>query len=135
MSLSCSLEMSSPFGPTIFTIWRNRRKKWRPGIACCGMCCTRDLQLQWNHVSWFTGRVLHRWGTKCEQNVLMVCSTCLQVPPPIKWLAGHNSAKLYSPRFAVKGIFKKADGTWIDDQDWLRLNRPAEQLYLYQKAA
>jgi hypothetical protein len=46
---------------------------------------------------------------------------------------------------------KNADGTWIDDKDWLRLNRTnndashqitalterqaAEQLYLYQQAA
>jgi hypothetical protein len=66
--LSCSLEISLPFGPTIFTIWRNRRKKWRPGIVCCGICCMRDLQLQCNHVSWFTGRFLHRWGTKCSTN-------------------------------------------------------------------
>jgi hypothetical protein len=76
-----------------------------------------------------------------KQNVLIVCSTCLQVPPPpIKWLVDHSPAKLFS-----------ADGTWIDDKDWLRLNRPnyvasyqltalterqaAEQLYLYQQAA
>jgi hypothetical protein len=36
-----------------------------------------------------------------KQNVLMVCSTCLQdPPPPIKWLVEHNSAKLCSHRFA-----------------------------------
>jgi hypothetical protein len=54
----------------------------------------------------------------------MVCSTCLQEvpPPPIKWLVEHNYAKLYSHQFAVKGLLKKADGTWIDDKDWLHLN-------------
>jgi hypothetical protein len=84
-----------------------------------------------------------------KQNVLMVCSPCLQVPPPpIKWLVDHNSVKLYNHQFTVKGILKKADDTWIDDKDWLRLNCPsydtsyqitaltekqaAEQLYLYQ---
>jgi hypothetical protein len=52
--------------------------------------------------------------------------------------------------FAVKGILKNADGTWIDDKDWLRMNRAncvasyqiaalterqaAEQLYLYHQA-
>jgi hypothetical protein len=87
-----------------------------------------------------------------KQNVLMFCSTCLQVPPsPIKWLVEHNSAKLYSHRFAVSGILKKADGTWIDNKDCLHFNHPnhdaryqitaltekqaAEQLYLYQQAA
>jgi hypothetical protein len=87
-----------------------------------------------------------------KQNVLKVCSTCLQVPPPPnKWLVDHNPAKLFSHRFVVKGILKSEDGTWIDKTEWLRLNRPdydasyqitvpnerqaAEQLYLYQQAA
>jgi hypothetical protein len=87
-----------------------------------------------------------------KHNVLMFFSTCSQVPPPhIKWLVDHNPAKLFSRRFTVKGILKKTDGTWIDNKDWLRLNRPnydasyqitaltekqaAEQLYLYQQAA
>jgi hypothetical protein len=65
---SCLLEMSLPFEPTIFTIWKNRRKKRRPGIVWYGMCCMRDLQLQWNHVSGFTGRVLHSWGTRYATN-------------------------------------------------------------------
>jgi hypothetical protein len=86
-----------------------------------------------------------------KQNVLMVCSTCLQVPPPpIKWLVDHNPATLFSHRFAVKGILNNADSTWIEDKDWLRLNRPtydasyqttapterqaSEQLYLYQQS-
>jgi hypothetical protein len=45
-------------------------------------------------------------------------------PPPIKWLVDHNSFKLYSHQFVVKGILNKADGTWIDDKDWLRLSFP-----------
>jgi hypothetical protein len=72
-------------------------------------------------------------------------------PTPIKWLVEHNSAKLYFHQLAVKGILKKADGPWIDDKDWSRLNRRtydasyqitaitekqvAEQLYLYHQAA
>jgi hypothetical protein len=92
----------------------------------------------------------HLGNKLCQkQNVLMVCYTCLQVPPPpTKWLVYHNPAKLFSRWF---GILKNADGTWIDDKDWLRLNRPnydasyqitalterqaTEQLYLYQQAA
>jgi hypothetical protein len=73
------------------------------------------------------------------------------VPPPsITWLVDNNPAKLFRHRFAVKGILKNADGTWIEDKDWLCLNRPiydasyqitaltekqaSEQLYLYQQA-
>jgi hypothetical protein len=53
-----------------FAIWAKyfHYLDWRPGIVCYGMCCMRDLQLRWNHVSWFTGRVLHSWGTRCERN-------------------------------------------------------------------
>jgi YD repeat-containing protein len=82
----------------------------------------------------------------------MVCSTCLQVlPSPIKWLVDHNPAKLFSHQFGVNGILKNAHGTWIENKDMLRLNRPnydasyqitalterqaAEQQYLYQQAA
>jgi hypothetical protein len=70
---------------------------------------------------------------------------------PIKWLVDHNPATLFSHQLAAKGILKNADGTWIDNKGWLRLNRPnydesyqitalterqtAEQLYLYQQAA
>jgi hypothetical protein len=105
----------------------------------------------WTLVHWTCPTQL---GNKvCNKpNVLMVCSTCLQVPPPtIKWLVDHNSAKFYSHWFAITGILKKAVGTWIDDKDCLRLNHPncdasyqittltekqtTEQLYLYQQAA
>jgi hypothetical protein len=156
MSLNCSLEMSLPFGPTIFTIGKNRRKKWRPGIVCYGMCCMRYEKPP---VTMEPCKLVHwtcptQMGNKVcnKQNVLMVCSTCLQVSPPfIKLLVDHNPAKLFSDQFAVKGILKNPDGTWIEDKDWLRLNRPIydasnqitaltekqadEQLYLYQQAA
>jgi hypothetical protein len=75
--------------------------------------------VHWTHPTQLGNKVCN------QQNVLIVCYTCLQVPPPpIKWLVDHNSAKLYSHWIAVKGILKNADGTWIDDKDWLGLNRP-----------
>jgi hypothetical protein len=69
--------------------------------------------------------------------VVIIIVQIISHPPPIKWLVDHN--------------LKNADGTWIDDKNWLCLNRPnydasyqitglierqaPEQLYLYHKAA
>jgi hypothetical protein len=124
MSLtSCSLEMSLQFRPTIFTIWRDRRRKWIPGTDVLYEKPPVTMELC-KLVHWMCPTQLGNMVCN-KQNVLMVCSTCLQVPPPpIKWLVDHNSAKFYSHRFTVKGILKKADGTWIDDKDWLCLNHP-----------